>query len=211
MKPSWIVATSRAPSTTPSIGPGAAEDVDAADHDGRDHVELEVRGRRRRRRSGSATANMNPPSPASAPLIAKAVITRRPTRDAGEAGGVGVRADRVEVAPPRRPAQDRGAGDARRRARSTRASGRPSGFLAARSRNASGSWNAETVLPVGDLEQEAAVDRERRERGDDRRDRADGDEQPVDEPEHEPDRRPRPARSRRAARRGGGRSVSAET
>ena len=49
---------------------------------------------------------MKPPRPASAPQIANASDHAPPGGDAREARRLRVRADRVEVAAPRRPAQD---------------------------------------------------------------------------------------------------------
>ena len=79
VKPSSIIADDERAQHRPEHRPGAAEDVDAADHDRGDDVELEVRTRRPRSTFAKRAANMNPPRPASAPLIANASITRRPT------------------------------------------------------------------------------------------------------------------------------------
>ena len=169
VKPSWIVATSRAPSTRRARA-RAAEDVDAADHDGRDHVELEARCAATASTLGKRAANMKPPSPASAPLSVNARITRR--RDAGcrrsapPRGSSRSRRSRAPHGAQRRIAAP-SERDAERDPRERREAER---LLEARFRKRVGQLIGARRSRRRDLEVDAAVDRERRQRGDDRRD-----------------------------------------
>ena len=78
VKPSSITPNEEHPEDRSEHGSDAAEDVDAADHDRGDDVELEPDPEAALTFAKPAPY-MNPPSPARAPLIVKARRTRRPT------------------------------------------------------------------------------------------------------------------------------------
>ena len=105
--------------------------------------------------------------------------------DSGEPRSFGVGADRIEVPPPRSPAQHGAADerDAERDPGERREAGRLFGGKVEEPLRQLG---RQDVLAAGDLEDDAAVDRERRQRRDDRRDLADATSRPLPMPQARP-------------------------